>query len=30
MKKNPYLNNYFKTIVCDVDDTISTAITHDW
>lgn len=30
MKKNPFLDNYFKTIVCDIDDTISIATTHDW
>jgi len=30
MKINPYLENYFKTIVCDIDDTISMTTTHDW
>lgn len=30
MKINPYLNNYSKTIICDIDDTISSTTTHDW
>jgi len=30
MKKNKYLHNYWKTIICDVDDTISVTTTHDW
>lgn len=30
MKKNKYLQNYWKTIICDVDDTISFTTTHDW
>jgi capsule biosynthesis phosphatase len=30
MKKNKYLQNYWKTIICDVDDTISVTTTHDW
>ena len=30
MKKNKYLENYWKTIICDVDDTISVSTTHDW
>jgi len=30
MKKNEYLDNYWKTIICDVDDTISISTTHDW
>jgi len=30
MKKNKYLENYWKTIICDVDDTISISTTHDW
>lgn len=30
MKVNPYLENYFKTIICDVDDTLSVTTTHDW
>ena len=30
MEKNKYLQNYWKTIICDVDDTISFSTTHDW
>ena len=30
MERNKYLKNYWKTIICDVDDTISTTTTHDW
>jgi len=30
MKINPFLNNYWRTIVCDIDDTISVSTTHDW
>lgn len=30
MEKNKYLSNYWKTIICDVDDTISVSTTHDW
>jgi len=30
MKINPYLKNYAKTIICDIDDTLSTTTTHDW
>ena len=30
MKINPHLQDYFKTIICDIDDTISVTTTHDW
>ena len=30
MKINPFLHNYAKTIICDIDDTISSTTTHDW
>lgn len=30
MKKNPYLQEYHRTIVCDVDDTISSSTDHIW
>jgi capsule biosynthesis phosphatase len=30
MKINPFLTNYHKTLVVDVDDTISVTTTHDW
>lgn len=30
MKQNPYRGSYFKTIVCDIDDTLSISTTHDW
>jgi len=30
MKKNPYLQEYHRTIVCDVDDTISSSTDHHW
>lgn len=30
MKINPFLNNYHRTLIVDVDDTISVTTTHDW
>ncbi len=30
MKQNNFLDNYFKTIVFDIDDTISITTIHDW
>lgn len=30
MKRNPYLQDYHRTIICDVDDTISSSTDHIW
>lgn len=30
MKRNPYLQDYHRTIICDIDDTISSSTDHIW